>query len=49
MIYKDGYYFLFYSACGYANKCYSVGVARSKTLLSGFTKFNFPIAHTKSP
>ena len=30
VIYENGFYYLFYSACGYANKCYSVSVARAK-------------------
>lgn len=40
------YYYLFYSSCGYANKCYSIGVARAKNLLGTYEKHPTPILFT---
>jgi arabinan endo-1,5-alpha-L-arabinosidase len=49
IIYANKFYYLFYSSCGYANKCYSVSVARSKQLLGGYEKYNQTILSTKNP
>jgi len=40
---------MFYSACGYANKCYSVSVARSEQILGPYEKYNRPILATRNP
>lgn len=37
-IQEGGIYYLFYSGCGYASACYSVGVATSKNALGPYTK-----------
>lgn len=43
-------YYLFYSGCGYANDCYSVGVAKSSNPLGPYTKNPAnPILRTRSP
>lgn len=36
IINENEYFYLFYSSCGYASLCYSVGVARSKDLLGPY-------------
>lgn len=38
VIKENGTYFIFYSSCGYADKCYSVGVARSKSFFGPYEK-----------
>lgn len=45
---EGGYFYLFYSGCGYNNDCYAVGVARSTNALGPYTKYtNNPILKTK--
>lgn len=43
MIHRGGYYYLFYSANGYATTRYAVGVARATSPLGPFTKHGPPI------
>ena len=43
IIKSRGYYYLFYSAAFYADQTYSVGVARSKSLLGPYIKYPQPI------
>jgi beta-xylosidase len=47
VIEQDGEFFVFYSSCGYANTCYSVGVAKSKNFLGPYEKHPTPILHTR--
>lgn len=43
-------FYLFYSGCGYANACYSVGVAKSSKALGPYTKdAKNPVFKTRSP
>lgn len=49
MIVENGEFFVFYSSCGYANKCYSVGVAKSKNFFGPYEKHPTPILHTRDP
>lgn len=43
IIYENGYYYLFYSANGFADDAYAVGVARSKNLTGPYIKKSEPI------
>lgn len=36
---EGGYYYLFYSGCGYHSDCYAVGVARSNNTLGPYHKY----------
>lgn len=44
---ENGTYYIFYSSCGYADKCYSVGVARSKNFIGPYEKHPTPILFTR--
>ena len=47
---EGGWYYLFYSGCGYNRDCYAVGVARSKSALGPYEKYeNNPILKTRIP
>jgi beta-xylosidase len=47
---EGGYYYLFYSGCGYNNDCYAVGVARATSPLGPYTKYSSnPILKTRNP
>eukprot|EP01118_Nematostelium_gracile_P017444 TRINITY_DN744_c0_g1_i1.p1 TRINITY_DN744_c0_g1~~TRINITY_DN744_c0_g1_i1.p1 ORF type:complete len:328 (-),score=72.21 TRINITY_DN744_c0_g1_i1:130-1113(-) len=47
VIYENNYYYLFYSANGYAGPAYGVGVARSKSITGPYTKWSRnPIVHS---
>ena len=46
MIHRDPYYYLFYSGDGFTSIGYSVGVARSKSLLGPYEKHKGTILHT---
>lgn len=47
MIHRNGFYFLFYSANGYASPNYAVGVARATSPTGPFTKRATPILVTR--
>ncbi|MBQ9816089.1 MAG: family 43 glycosylhydrolase [Proteobacteria bacterium] len=47
LIKRGSYYYLFYSANGYASSRYAVGVARSKSLLGPYTKHSGSILHSQ--
>lgn len=47
MIYEGGFYYLFYSANGYASTSYAVGVARATSPTGPFTKHGAPILVTR--
>jgi beta-xylosidase len=47
MIFEAGYYYLFYSANGYASVAYAIGVARSMSPLGPFTKAAAPLLVSK--
>lgn len=47
MVLQNGTYYIFYSSCGYADKCYSVGVARSKSIGGPYEKHPTPILFTR--
>jgi len=47
MIYEGGFYYLFYSANGYASTAYAVGVARATSPTGPFTKAANPILVTR--
>jgi arabinan endo-1,5-alpha-L-arabinosidase len=48
MIYHNSTYFLFYSANNYCNDQYTLGVARSKSLIGPYTKREQPLVHSNS-
>eukprot|EP01112_Ceratiomyxa_fruticulosa_P012804 TRINITY_DN3570_c0_g1_i3.p1 TRINITY_DN3570_c0_g1~~TRINITY_DN3570_c0_g1_i3.p1 ORF type:complete len:331 (-),score=47.04 TRINITY_DN3570_c0_g1_i3:95-1087(-) len=48
LIYNSPYYYLFYSANAYYDQTYCLGVARSKNITSGFSKFPTPIVKSNS-
>lgn len=48
VVFENGMFYIFYSSCGYADDCYSVGVARSRDLLGPYEKYPTPILHTRS-
>lgn len=47
MIFEGGFYYLFYSANGYASTAYAIGVARSTSPTGPFTKHGDPILVTR--
>lgn len=47
MVERNGYFYLFYSANGYASPSYAVGVARASSPLGPFTKAQAPILTSK--
>lgn len=47
MIFEGGWYYLFYSANGYASNAYAIGVARSQSPTGPFTKKGDPILVTR--
>lgn len=47
MTVHNGTFYIFYSGCGYANKCYAVGVARSQNFFGPYEKHPTPILQTR--
>jgi arabinan endo-1,5-alpha-L-arabinosidase len=48
MLFRNGYYYIFYSANNYATDKYAIGVARSKTINSGYVKLTAPVLQSDS-
>jgi GH43 family beta-xylosidase len=46
VVYRGGYYYLFYSGNAYYNSTYAVGVARATSPLGPYTKLSVPILRT---